>query len=259
LICRDYTSEMACSGSPSTNFTIAIGKTDLCDENGKEVEASAGLSTGIETFYDSDRTVPQSIFQTGDMVYFKLSVKNPSSTIDQITFNQIRVYTSADSTVEDPLYHVINPGDLPSAADVFNLDAQFNITQEYRDLSYLEPNAEGDLNFNFRLLRNHLNVVNTLSSVSADSMTQQLTVEVIIDILYHGNQKRTFVATSNVPAMTHTSISFYDMGENAEDLEPHTNDASAMDASHGSLFASPASTIAASCVAVVAAAAVILA
>jgi len=193
------------------------------------------------------------------MVFFRLMVKDPSSTIDQVSFNQIRVYTTADSSVEDMLYKVANPGDLPAQATVFKTDAQFNITQEFR-VPFLEPSAEGDLFFNFRLLRNHLTVVQTLSTVSSDAMTQQLTVEAIIDILYHGNQKRTFVATTNIPAMTHTQISFYDMGEAEEELEPHTNEASAVDAQNVSLFAaSPASTIAASCVAVVAAAAVILA
>jgi len=259
LICRDYSAVGACQGAPQTNFTIAVGSTDLCDQNSKDTDASLGLSTGIETYYDADLQIPQSIFQTGDMVYFKLMVKDPSSTIDQITFNQIRVYTTADSGVEDMLYKVVNPGDWPSQAATFKVDTQFNITQEFRE-PFLVPNAEGDLHFNFRLLRNHLIVVEDLSTISSDAMTQQLTVEAIIDILYHGNQKRTFVATSNIPAMTHTQISFYDMGETEEELEPHTNDASALDAAQGSLFAaSPASTVAASCVAVVAAAALILA
>jgi hypothetical protein len=259
LICRDYTNTDACSGSPSTNFTIIVGPTDLCDAHSKDIDASAGLSTGIETYYDADLTVPQSIFQTGDMVYFKLSVVDPSSTIDQITFNTIRVYTTADSSIEDALYATLAPGDDVAQATTFNLDAQFNITQEFRS-PFLRPGDEGDLNFNFRLLRKHLQVISALSTVSSDAMTQQITVEAVIDILYHGNQKRTFVATSNIPALTHTQISFYDMGEDEVDLEPHANDAATVDAAQGSLFsASPASAVVASCVAVVAAAAVILA
>jgi len=261
LLCRDYTAVSLCQGSPSTNFTITIGNTDLCDD-APNVDASAGLTTSLETYYDAALQIPQAIFQTGDMVYFKLAVRDPSSTIDQITFRSI-IVRSSDAVVEDDLYETENAGDLPSEATVFRADADFNITQEFRT-PFLVPNAEGDLMFNFRLLRNKLQVVSALSSNSADDMTKQLTIEAVIDLLYHGNQvvTRTFVATTNIPAMTHAQISFYDMGETEEELEPHANDANvAADAAdHASLFAaSPASTVVASCVAVLAAAAVILA
>jgi hypothetical protein len=257
LDCRDYATVGACEGAPQTNFTIAIGKTDLCDKNDVVSDASKGLTVGIETYYDAEHSVPQSVFQTGDAVFFKLHVVDPSSTIDQITFRQIRAYATTEHDLSI-VYEVVNAGDLPSSATIDN-NVFFNLTQELRE-PFLLPNNVGELHFNFRLMRKMLEDLNDLSSVDTDSMTKQLTVEATIDILYHGNQKRSIVASTQVPAMAHTTLSFYDMGETEEELAPHANDAGYESPFESNLFGeSSAASVAASCVAVVAAAAVILA
>lgn len=224
LLCRDYSSLDYCQGSPNVNFSIAIGKTDLCD-TAKAVDASGGLSLLLETYYDADYQIPQSLFQTGDMVYFKLIVRDPSSTIDQITFSYIQMRsTDAGITDTDELFSQPTPGD-PLTTATMHADVGFNVTEEFRT-PYLIPNSDGELRFNFRLLRNHLNLVSALSSINADSMTKNLLVEATIDILYHGNQnnkKREFAAQTIRPSITHTQIAFYDMEDEEEELTPHNN------------------------------------
>jgi hypothetical protein len=252
LYCRDYTNVAVCQTYPTVNFSISIGNTDLCDD-GSDADASKGLTAELETFYDADLTVPQAIFQTGDMVYFKLIVNDPSSTIDQITFESIEL--KAQDGNGAPLKDIL----LDLSVPTFNVPSEFNITAEFTT-PFLKSGVDGVLQFHFRLLRDVLSVINGLSSASSGDMTQQLTVEATINILYHGNQKRTMVASSNMlPAVAHSQISFYDM-YTEEELAPHNNDDTLeVDAELDSFFGSPASTVVASVTAVAAAAALVLA
>jgi len=263
LLCRDYVAVDACQADPSTNFTISIGQTDLCD-NADAADASAGLTSELVTYYDAGLTVPQAIFQTGDMVYFKLIVNDPVSTIDQITFKKVMV--TEDGGDNDILYFQPVSGAEIDVASLeassldsgeFNEDAQFNITSEFRQ-PFLNPKTDGVLLFQFRLLRDALNVVDSLSTNGGD-ITQSLTVEVTYDILYHGNQKRTVTATNLLPAVAHSRIAFYDTAMTEEnELMPHNNE-DALDDEFSAFFGSSASSVAVSAIAVVAAAALVLA
>jgi hypothetical protein len=226
LDCRDLTTTGLCPGDPTTNFTISIGATDLCD-NAPDVDASAGLVLALDTFYDEDLTVPQAIFQTGDMIYFKLTVTDPISSIDQITFNKIVVKNTGGD--HDDLYVASAPGSLalPEVATTFDLDAQFNITDEMRegeaDSIVLAPGADGVLTFHFRLLRDKLQVVQDLST--PNDMTEQLTIEATIDLLYHGNPiianptRRRSITTNQVPAVTQAHIAFYQTVAEEQELD----------------------------------------
>jgi hypothetical protein len=217
LDCRDYVTEQACAGSPSANFTINIGATDLCDD-GSSADASLGLATTMESFYDAALTIPQAIFQTGDMVYFELIVNDPTSTIDQIFFSNIEIRDSTN-TFTDSLY----TADPDSGAQLTinpNADVMFNISQTIDEI--LRAGSDGGLIFQFRLSREHLNVISALSSTGSDS-TEQMMVEATITIKYHGNNnKRTVILTNNIPAVAHTTLSLYSMHD--EEYAPHAND-----------------------------------
>lgn len=259
LMCRDEETVFLCPGFPTTNFTISIGATDLCDGD-HDVDASAGLTHVLEPFYDSAYTVPQNTFQTGDMVYFKLIVNDPTSTIDAITFNQIDL--SDDLLVHtDNLYKVVTPGDLPTALTTTVLSAaQVNVTSEIRQpTAFVAPGNDAVITFQFRLLRNHLQTIGALSTANPNDMTKQLTVSATIDLWYHGNQKRTIVASGSLPSVSHSQISFYNMPDVEEELENNVALEEADQAMELSLFASPASTVVASFAAVAVAVAVLLA
>jgi len=226
LLCRDTSDAsglLDCIAAPATNFTLKLGKTDLCDSHTKIVDTAGGMTESLETFYDRDLTLPQTIFQTGDMVYFALKVNNPAATIDTITFNTITVST-ADQTLSNPtiLYQVQHPGDYPSTAGtVIKTQSQVNISQDVRD-SLVHPGQDGLLAFNFRLLRKFIDSLVTLDSSTSDAMQKEIAVEVIIDIWYHGNDnsvKRVFKTNAPLPAVAHAQIAYYlaDMDDFSDD------------------------------------------
>jgi exosome complex RNA-binding protein Csl4 len=259
LFCRDYQPIQACAGAPETNFTIVIGTTDLCEHSSEEADASKGLTYSMETFLDAEMTTPQNVFQTGDFVYAKVIVSDPQATIDTVTFNFVTV-KSADpaSSVHTDVYA------LPAHGSYASIKADgdavgFNVTQEFTT-PYLAPGNTAELQFRFRLDRDDLDVIQHLSSADPSDMTQQVTIEAILDINYHGNQKRSISLTNSnsVPAVAHSMITFYDM-EVVEELEGHNNDQTAEDAYEFSLFASSSSAVVASVAAVVAAAAFVVA
>jgi hypothetical protein len=218
LLCRDLPPSGGvaplCPGTPTpqTNFTINIGTTDLCDD-APDVDASAGLSYVLEPFYDPDWNVPQNVFQTGDMIFFEVIVNDPVGTIDQVTFNTIQLNGPATKKRDPPsdtLYYTATAGDIGSS--FANVD--FNITREKRsdDSHVTPPGRDVILAFQFRLNREYLTTVYGLSPDNS----KLITVEVIIDIWYHGNQRRTVVLAGAQPATTHSSITFYDLANGAD-------------------------------------------
>lgn len=256
LLCRDFDSVIGCPGNPNTNFSINIGKTDLCDKDAKEADASAGLSHVLESYFDSEHQIPQNVFQTGDLIFFRVVVKDPVSTIDEITFNGITV-TKADLTSPDTLYQVQNPKDTFDNVNTVKLTSVgFNVTQEVRQPEHdlVSPNTEAVLAFQFKLSR-ALQSLSALSSTVNDG-AQQLTVSVTIDLFYHGNQKRTIVARSALPSVSQTQISFFDIEGETESLVPADNNASPVDDEFDGLFSSASSLVAS--VAVVAVSALLL-
>jgi hypothetical protein len=225
LLCRDFANTIVCPQDPNTNFTISIGQTDLCD-NGTEADASAGLTNTLESYFDEGYSVPQNIFQTGDMIFFKVIVKDPEATIDEITFNQVLLRNNVPPYHDDLLYKVETPKDLYTDTSTHKLTAVlFNITQEIRQpTDIISPGSEAVLQFSFKLSRS-LVALNTLSSADPEAQAQQLTVEVLIDLWYHGNQKKSIIATSAgaLPSTSHAQISFYDMGTDTDELNADEN------------------------------------
>jgi hypothetical protein len=258
LLCRDYDSVIGCPQNPNVNFTINIGKTDLCDKDAKNADASAGLSNVLETYFDAEHEVAQNVFQTGDMIYFRVVVSDPVATIDEITFNTVTV-TKPDMTGLDTLYQVQNPKDSYSDSTTIKMSSVgFNVTQEVRQPEHglVSPNSEAVLAFQFKLSRS-LQALQSLSS-SVNDGAQQLTVSVVIDLFYHGNQKRTIIARSALPSVSQTQISFFDIEGDVESLIPNKNTENPVVESDefAGLFSSASSVVAS--VAVVAVSALLL-
>ena len=177
-------------------------------------------------------TLPQSIFQTGDMVYFGLVVNNPASTIDMITFNQIVVYDVATQKQTTTLYKVSAPGVEPTdSTNTFDPNVLFNITSEVRGPNPVPPGTDAELDFEFKLLRSAIDALFSVSSVSSATMQKDLMVEVTIDIWYHGNdnsRRRTFIASTShsgpLPSVEHTQIAFYDVDNTDIEQQPAVNE-----------------------------------
>jgi len=158
---------------------------------------------------------------------------------------------STDVTSVDKLYNVTAAGVLPGVPKPL---IEFNITAEHRQPAEpLSPGTNGELRFEFRLLRDKIAALYGLSSNTADDLTKQFTVEATIDIWYHGNSnpfKRSLVADGPLPSVSHTQISFYDMGDAETDLAENNNNAVDEEPLSLSLFASSAPTVAVSAAAV---------
>jgi len=172
---------------PPALLSVTIGKTALCPE--KAIDASAQLSIKLQSYFDRHFEEPQDVFQTGDMIYFRVDIENPQATIDEVTFNAITI-NSQDISPDD-LYFVDEIRG--NASWIQNIDFEV-IEQITRPLS---TNERGHLSFGFRLLRQSLNTVYTLLSANAGA-SGSLTVTVTIDILYHGNQRRSLQFSRSV-------------------------------------------------------------
>jgi len=191
LECRDISPLAVCPGNPFTNFTITIGTTDLCDHSSDEIDASKGLTPTMTAFYDNAFTQVQTEFQTGDIVYFQITINDPTSTIDSLEFDDISVANSDGS----------NPVSLYSLSGI-----EFQTLEELNGTEYLAAGVDGILEFQFRLLRN---IIPQLADLSAQDANIQLLVTATIDITYHGNSKRSVQASAPVGsllAQSHLSI-----------------------------------------------------
>jgi len=221
LECRDLSPSGSCPGNPTSNFTLAVGQTDLCDSKQHQLDATAGLTHTLESFFDSEYTVSQNVFQTGDMVYFQLIVNDPLSTIDAITFNEVSV---SDPTMghSNSLFLVQNVGDaISESISAVGSQVSFNVTQDLRahpDV-IVTPGVDAVLMFQFRLQRDILTAISALSSMTPSDETSQITVSATVDIKYHGNwKKRSFASSASIPSTSHTMLSLYNW-ENYEEQE----------------------------------------
>jgi len=167
---------------PTTLLSVSIGKTSLCP--GDDTDASGHLAYELQSYFDVELQEQQEVFQTGDMAYFVFEITSPQASIDSITFHQINVRagSGAGATV-DSIFQVAEPRG--NASIIPTID--FVILREVHEI--LPPGEHGRLAFGFRLLRQFLTSV--LLALTPDGETDTLTVEVTVDILYHGNQRRT--------------------------------------------------------------------
>jgi len=195
VLCRDSDSAEIDQPGANCNFTgstgelepalfsVRIGRTSLCAE--APLDTSVDMTYLLGSYSDSAFTEPQDVFQTGDMMYLTFDVTNPVATIDEITFNQVNILAGAGaSAVTDAVYWVAEP----RGAGAYAANIDFTLISEVQQP--ISPNTPGRLALGFRLLRQSLKTVSTFIGVgSGDS--SPLVVQVTVDILYHGNQRRT--------------------------------------------------------------------
>jgi len=240
VICRDVSPSDIEEGQPgaSCNVTgdgsgdptpallsVQIGRTSICE--GETIDTSEHMRYSLKSYFDRNFHEAQDVFQTGDMIYFAFEVTNPAITIDEITFNQIIISGGADATlVTDTLYWV--PEARSRGTNLGSID--FDIFEEVR--RPVPAGTPGRLTFGFRLLRTKLQAVSSfLTEGSSDP--QPLTIQIVADLLYHGNQKRSVQLSQEVTGATLSEIHVITVMENpAGDLvENGNNDVDADDVS----------------------------
>jgi len=180
LMCRDSGSAddvIACPDfATPVQFTMQIKETDLC--NADVVSATEQLTTSLIP-YSANYGKEATIFKTGDTVYWKLTVNNPQATISKIEFEQIMIDNGVtDASVADVLY---NSGAVTGKGTAALL--------QVAPVETIVP-AGHDATLTFQYGYYQSALPNTVGSVTGGS-DLSLRTTVVINIWYHGNQKRT--------------------------------------------------------------------
>jgi len=201
VLCRDLS--IADDGQSGTScnitgnsalFSVNIGRTSLCAED--PINTAAHQTYTLKTFFDREFKTPQDVFQTGDMIYFQFDITNPDTTIDEITFNQIKIQAGIwASHVRDVVYSVAEP----RGAGTYTHDIDFALINEVKQP--VSPGQTATLQFGFRLLRSKLDVVREYVTLGSDG-PKSISAKVTVDLLYHGNQKRTVDLSHDITTTT---------------------------------------------------------
>jgi len=185
LLCRDVNSTEEAGACPAgdvaatarVQYAIHIKETNLCAP--EALDATKELTTTLTAYAEKELVTAADTFQTGDGIFWKFSLTNPQGTIDKIEFNQIRIENmdggDADVLLEQTNYTAVG---VAVSLDTTGVET---ITPAGQTVS---------LSFSYKLWRSAL--VNTVGTLTGDGVDADVAIRtvVVVDIWYHGNQKR---------------------------------------------------------------------
>lgn len=195
LVCRDNdnTSPEPClENENADDLTITISdSTELCAEN--DVDASQGISPVVSSFQDSEFTQEQNTFQPADLIYIQIAVSSPLATIDALTINSVTI--NPEEGEGENIYHI-------SPSLYVKEEASFNVTNELKTTDgHLMPGQVYHVAFQFILSRR----LDTLSLLSGESTSIALNLEIVIDVKFHGNDRRKRIVANMGDVYQHTA------------------------------------------------------
>jgi hypothetical protein len=159
-------------------FQFNVGKTFLCDE--EALDTSTSMTYQLLSYSDADFARPTTTFQTGDMIYMQFILTNPSVSVEAVTFNLITLVSGATSNT---IYSVPEP--FATGQWLSGINGEF-----LSEVRTLVPSGQpAVLEFGFQLSRSQLSSITVLGD-NEDDDSISLLVQVSVDILYHGNNKR---------------------------------------------------------------------
>jgi hypothetical protein len=193
LICRDNATASPCpKNPPPVQFSLSIRQTDLCAADA--IDTSAENKYTLTPFFGPSDSSPTFSYQTGDMIYWQVTVVDPLATLDRVTFANIMIYvTSGDGTLQtDVLFD-------NEALTSTGTSALLTIKES---LTPVAPGQAAALTFQYKLLRSVLE--QTVAQLTSDNNVVEVTTSVTVNLLYHGNQKRTFTEKSTTATQART-------------------------------------------------------
>jgi hypothetical protein len=210
LWCRDVNSSISyddclASTQPVT-YNLRIKKTDLCAP-AQALDATQDLTAVLSSYVDPARQSAADTFQTGDIIYWDLVITNPQASIDEIEFYQIALDIGGPSDV------------LLDASNFTEVGVATQLTiSEITSVVFAGDSAT--LTFSYQYLRPAL--PNTVGTLDTDNLSVNVRTTVIVDIWYHGNQKRT-IELSGAPtqASQYKNVRVIE-NETTETTEPDT-------------------------------------
>eukprot|EP01112_Ceratiomyxa_fruticulosa_P012959 TRINITY_DN3615_c0_g4_i2.p1 TRINITY_DN3615_c0_g4~~TRINITY_DN3615_c0_g4_i2.p1 ORF type:complete len:1722 (-),score=439.31 TRINITY_DN3615_c0_g4_i2:330-5495(-) len=209
LMCRDssFGNVTTCPGNSAAtliSFGLQVGATNLCVDQGLTLD----VDTSLATFSDPNYSQSSLSFQTYDMVYLTATIVDAVGTIDSVTLNDLRIVDSLHSS-QDVLYSLYGSANVNAAA------AKFSVAEVTTSVS---PNNPAVVYMNFQLGRSVFpNTVGLLGS--SNIFSQSLSIQVTVDILYHGNQKRTVQMNMESSKATPTSSILINVVQSERDME----------------------------------------
>lgn len=186
LLCRDVSggSATTCPGAAvaPVDFDINVKATNLCAP--EALDATATSSYVLSPFFAEEDTTETWQYQTGDWIYWDLSVTDPLVSIESIHFQDISVTLNVGGVGVSTDVLLSNSGLTAKGSGV-----ALNISKE---IEYtVAPGHAAVLKFKYQLLRSILSAaLSSLGSVSGGSAvtTVQITTSVTVNVQYHGNQ-----------------------------------------------------------------------
>jgi len=198
LLCRDGNStdaQTCVGGTPSpVTFSLNVRATDLCAP--EVLDTSAANTYTLTPFFAPQDTDPTFSYQTGDMIYWQLTVVDPLVTIDSVTFSSVLMYVSSTegSAQNDLLYS-------GSTTTVKGSNVGLTLVESN---TVVPPGQPAVLTFSYQLLRSALDqTIAQLSASAGDAgLSVEVTTAVTVNIFYHGNQKRSVTTHVNEKSTT---------------------------------------------------------
>jgi len=224
LLCRDVNSTGGNTACPEwatpVQFTITIKNTDLCAP--KVLDATQFLEADLKAYFDEEHENEADTYQTGDEVFWVVTVKDPQGTIDRVELVELEV-------------NLLSPEDGVTSIGVDVLYSNDLFTSNGNETGFWFRNVENQigagerahLNIAYRWLRSGLpNTVGQLSAPAAGEPVLQvdLRTSVTLAFFYHGNQKRTTMTMPNTLTAHHDIhvTNAQDEADNAVDTEDDT-------------------------------------
>jgi len=184
LLCRDVISGQpfgACISNPPATYVITIEPTDLCAPPADDV--SSQTSYTLIPYTDPTHTTEAFTYTSGDVIYWVLSISDPLSTLNSITFNsiQMQLYNGQTGTVTGSPDVLLSNGAETPLGEEINLNPMNSV-------AVTNIGSTAILTFQVQLVRADL--VNTVGQLSQSSTQLAVLTTVVADINYQGNSKR---------------------------------------------------------------------
>lgn len=175
LICADIDT---CTPVAGPEIVLSI---DTPDCTPTLVNSTQFATNALISFSDSTFTSPASDFETGDLSHWAFAVIDPSVSIDAVTLSSVKLSSVADDTIYDVVYSASAPPSDNKLQNVVNTKPGV----------VFPPGNAAVVSFSLPLNRGVLS--NTLGSLAPGDAAEALSLEVVADITYHGNQRKRLV------------------------------------------------------------------
>lgn len=182
LICSDVET---CTPTPGPSIEISLDQTDICIA--PVLDTSVAAEQSLLSFDDSSFSGPSvTAFEIGDTVWWSFSVVDPGVSIDSLTLNSISL-SIANGDISDPVDIIFSK--------LTNTQSLALVNPKEVTGVIVPPGTKASVSFGIVLNRS---ILDTIKTLEAGNSIKAFNLEVVVDIVHHGNKKRSVVAADNM-------------------------------------------------------------